>query len=77
MGTSMTVTKETNMKTVREIVYEWLMENGYDGLFDGDSCCCILEDLMPTSVCDECGECEAGYISEGDNRKEFYIGATK
>ncbi len=65
------------MKTVREIVKEWLASTGHDGLFDGGSCCCILEDLMPMDCCSGHGDCEAGYISEGDNKKEFYIGATK
>ena len=44
--------------TVREIVKQYLQENGYDGLYY-NSCACEISDLMP------CGEyfadCKPGY----------------
>jgi len=48
------------MITAREIITEWLNNNGYDGLFNIDGeCGCIIGDLIP------CGEdpssCEAGH----------------
>jgi len=46
--------------TVKEIVKEWLKQNGYEGLCNGDyDCGCTLDTLM------ECGEvsewCEAAH----------------
>lgn len=46
--------------TVREIVEKYLRENGYDGLFSSDPCCCSLDDLYPWSDCPY-AECTAGY----------------
>jgi len=44
--------------TVTEIVCEWLVANGYDGLA-GDGCGCTVDDLMP---CNDChNECVAGH----------------
>lgn len=50
---------------VIEIVKNWLLENGYDGLVDPDrECGCQISDLMP------CGEgfekCEAAHKKEAD-----------
>ena len=43
---------------LREIVKNWLKENGYEGLA-GDNCGCELDDLMP---CEQPGiECQPGY----------------
>ena len=44
---------------VRDIVKEYLIANGYDGLYDplGD-CGCIIDDLFP---CDVSGMCCPGY----------------
>ncbi len=66
-------------KTVKAIVRKYLKENGYDGLyvdvFDGPTCSCTLDDLMP------CGQpmddCKAGVFVEcrGKNKDmEFCIG---
>jgi len=33
-------------KTVRNIVEEWLKDNGYDGLYD-DDCGCLIGDIAP------------------------------
>jgi len=51
--------------TVKEIVENWLKENGYDGLLDDcDDCECKLADGSIMSHCDEdgCGDCEPGYL---------------
>lgn len=44
---------------LEEIVKDWLIKNGYDGLWNADECGCSVEDFMP------CGEpsryCEAGH----------------
>ena len=45
---------------VGEIIKQYLVENNFDGLFDGDSeCACLKEDLFP---CDApCDRCEPGH----------------
>jgi hypothetical protein len=49
--------------TVKEIVEQWLKDNGYDGLYSpmGECGCCIGEDFIP---CQSEGveNCEPGYI---------------
>ena len=46
--------------TVKEIVTQYLVENGYDGLCeDGRRCGCDIEDLMP--CCEMSELCFAGY----------------
>lgn len=65
---------------VQSIVTDWLLANGYDGLYNGDcKCGCDTEDLMP---CDNpCAlYCKAGYKSFPDlseNKNNFTIGAKK
>lgn len=52
------------MPSVREIVENWLLKNGYDGLADEyGECGCELEDVMP---CDEphAESCVAGHKVE-------------
>ncbi len=49
--------------TLKDIIKEWLIKNGYEGLYENDSsydgCGCAVEDLMP---CDEPSiNCMAGY----------------
>jgi hypothetical protein len=55
-------------KSVRDIVREYLVANGYDGLA-GDECGCDLDDLM---TCGESGalDCAAGF--KHDNCKLAY-----
>jgi hypothetical protein len=43
---------------VKEIVKEYLLNNGYDGLCN-DDCGCCLDDLMPCEG--DIGSCEPGY----------------
>ena len=44
---------------VKEILGQWLKDNGYDGLYNED-CGCEIDDLAP--CCIDCiAECEAGY----------------
>ncbi len=48
------------MPTVKEIITQYLKDNGYDGLYNGEGPCgCLAEDLFP------CGEmfdeCSPGY----------------
>lgn len=39
------------MKTVKEIVKKWLIDNKYDGLCDPDyECGCEVNDLMPCDM---------------------------
>ena len=43
-----------------EIVSRWLLDNGYDGLYNADlDCGCELKDLMP--CCQPATSCVAGY----------------
>lgn len=46
--------------TVAEIVKNYLVENGYGGLF-GEGCSCELDDLIPCYFPFFPGSCEAGY----------------
>ncbi|HDY90020.1 MAG TPA: hypothetical protein ENH82_18105 [bacterium] len=63
---------------IREIVTEWLKNNGYDGLVN-DDCGCNVSDLM---LCDEPSiNCEAGHQRycngckiECEDREEYEIG---
>ena len=68
---------------IREIVAEWLVEHGYDGLYDPGECGCLLDDLMP---CDyPSTQCQAGYkiaCSGGDECEwggecGFHVGPVK
>ena len=43
---------------VEEIVEKWLIDNGYDGLFN-DDCACEIGDIAP--CCGISGDCQAGY----------------
>ena len=62
--------------TVREILEQWLTDNGYDGLY-AEECGCIVGDLAP------CGEacsfgCRAGHKvpcpGPADGDCKFHIG---
>lgn len=47
------------MKTVRDIVIDYLKENGYDGLYNPDvECGCFINDLVP--CCERFDECMPG-----------------
>jgi len=61
--------------TVKEIIFDWLKNHGYDGLYEEKGCCgCCLADFMP---CDEDGgilDCEPGYLDDkGDDDAPYYI----
>jgi len=60
------------MKTIKEIVEEWLIENGYDGLFNTD-CGCRIGDLMPCMEPQD--DCEAGFLKPigTDYTRDFII----
>jgi len=57
--------------TVRDIIMQYLQDNGYDGLFYPGECACVIDDLMPCEG--DCGECEPGVLVEGDDAYDFYI----
>jgi len=60
--------------TVKEIVKQYLIDNGFDGLYSYD-CGCKVGDLMP---CDgvgiSCGPatCIPGYLRPGDDNADWY-----
>lgn len=59
------------MKVI-DIVYEWLEQNGYDGLVDVDNeCGCQLSDLAPCEMLGQ--DCEAGYKRIVGNRPQDFI----
>jgi hypothetical protein len=46
---------------IRKIISEWLVANGFDGLFNADyECACQLDDLFPCG-CDGVQDCQPGY----------------
>ena len=66
------------MKNVYEIVKEYLVENGYDGLVT-DGCGCSLDDLAPC-MDDGCGdflECRPGYKVDDMTGEEDWIMTTE
>lgn len=67
------------MKTVRDIIREWLTANGYDGLWneevDGMPCGCGVDDFMPCSgegreICNCMPAYDQGDHSHGPDKKE-------
>ena len=50
---------------VQEIVEKYLKDNGYDGLFQIDTCCCLLGDGFMPCGGEYFNECEPGYKHEG------------
>jgi hypothetical protein len=61
---------------LREIVAEYLIKNGYDGLFSDSECACKNEDLFP---CDNPAyDCQAGYLTPCDcGGHDWHISETK
>ncbi len=59
------------MPTVRDILFAWLVEHGYDGLYKEDECGCNLDALLPCERC--CDACQPGYKHPGDEHAEWYI----
>jgi hypothetical protein len=58
------------MPNVRDVISAWLIEHGYDGLYN-DDCGCNLDDLLP---CDrDCGGCQPGHKYPGDDEYDWYI----
>jgi len=62
-----------NSYSIADIVTKFLEDNGYDGLYLPGECACKLDDLFP------CGQvdlwCQRGYLQEGDDEFDFYIGS--
>jgi len=48
------------MKSVKEIIKDYLIEKGYDGLYSAGNCACKIDDLIPCQ--DSCENCCAGYL---------------
>ena len=59
---------------IRDMIKQFLKENGYDGLCNCDNdCACLKDDIAP---CGEiCGDCFAGYYRKATEEEEydFYI----
>ena len=53
--------------TVKDIIKEYLIKNGYDGLYY-DDCGCVLEDFYPCSS-EAILDCCPGYKTEFPNGK--------
>lgn len=58
--------------TTIEIIKQYLIDNGFDGLYNEDlECGCELADLEP---CDSLqSNCKAGYKHPGNEGNDFYI----
>jgi hypothetical protein len=62
--------------TVKEIVLQYLKDNGYDGLYYEDQCGCMIYNLMPCG-CDK-DDCRPGHlIKEETPCFDFVIGEKK
>ncbi len=48
--------------TLKQIAEKWLKANGYSGLYNENSCGCVIGDLMPCLMVSE--DCEAGHKVE-------------
>lgn len=59
------------MMNCKQIIENYLADNGFDGLQNGGECGCEISDLFP------CGEdpthCTPGYKWPGDNYFDFII----
>ena len=51
-------------KTVKQILIEYLKENGYNGLYF-DDCGCPLDDLIPCNGCFD--QCRPGKMIQDEN----------
>ncbi len=58
--------------TVKEIVYRYLSDNGYDGLYFSGECGCEISDLAPCGEMNE--KCEAGYKKDCDDLCDHEFG---
>ncbi len=62
--------------TISEIVKEYLIKNGYDGLYQKGECACIIADLFPCSEPSE--NCTAGHKNPCDcGDHDYHIGSEK
>ncbi len=59
--------------TVKDMIHQYLVEHGYDGLFnDFGECACLRGELAP---CDQSFvDCEPGYLQAGSTELDFVIG---
>jgi len=59
----------------KEIIKEYLVQNGFDGLHNEAECGCELDDLIPCH--ENCSQCQPGYKivppSNVDCDYDFYI----
>jgi hypothetical protein len=65
--------------TLKEIVEQYLRQNGFDGLYT-DECGCLLDDLFPCSA--PAVDCQAGYKTMGCSPEcglgcAFHVGPEK
>jgi len=51
--------------TIGEVISVWLINNGYDGLYNPDLCACEAGDLFPCGSPDM-SNCKPGYIGKCD-----------
>lgn len=64
------------MATVLDIVREYLVTNGYDGLFSPGECACKLKHLAPCGQVQD--DCRAGHLVTCDcGDHDFHIGPEK
>jgi hypothetical protein len=61
--------------TVKEIVLQYLKDNGYDGLYYEDQCGCSLDHFMPCGG--EREECRPGHLMKDKESGFDYIGEKK
>ncbi|MCK5558117.1 MAG: hypothetical protein KAJ01_07055 [Candidatus Hydrogenedentes bacterium] len=55
---------------VKDIVKEYLIKKGFDGLFQPGECACLVSDLVP--CCGSMDSCEPGYKKETPNDTDGY-----
>lgn len=65
------------MVDVKEIVADYLIANGYDGLFDGDDCGCEVADLFPCGCVNNCKAAYKVVCNYGCGEYGFCMSETK
>ena len=59
----------------QQIIQDYLVTYGYDGLYHDNECGCLLHDLAPCGCIPS--TCKPGHKLPGDSEFDFYVGPEK